>query len=413
MMLLMELERDEARSVVDLASRVGKLRPSVSRSLTLLQKEGLVTREGRRWQVTPAGLEEAARGTRMLQDAAAKFERRLTSLAPRLSGLGLIDEHSRAMINALSRLTSVNDIARIGLAAEQFRGRNLEAFSRALGSLTQAQAHHAALMEANLDGRLAPGMESLLRGYNRSLADMIEDSLALRALTASRTAALPVAELGAFAPISVELPAISKSVRALGQDLAGSLGLVKGVGSSEETRIRLVAPPVAGAAYVRSIRLLVEDNSEATRVEDFPLRSPRIAVRELLAGLGSGFVEMHEGAWDAASRRGPDSARHAAVSMRELLRGVFKLLVPDEDLDSEGSIRLKARVREFLNNSKSGAEFATHMACGLDGLFDRLNAYTHGDEADMDSLRAMMIATDGVLLYVLQHRVASRRSDSQ
>jgi hypothetical protein len=43
------------------------------------------------------------------------------------------------------------------------------------------------------------------------------------------------------------------------------------------------------------------------------------------------------------------------------------------------------------------------MALGLDGLFDRLNAYTHGDEADKSALQGMMSAADGVLLYIFGH----------
>lgn len=79
--LLHELQQGPATSVTELASRVAKLRPSVSRSLHALQAEGLVTLDEGAWQVTPSGREEVDRATEQLREAGARVQRSLATLA--------------------------------------------------------------------------------------------------------------------------------------------------------------------------------------------------------------------------------------------------------------------------------------------------------------------------------------------
>ena len=66
-MILLELKARPASSVAELASQMGKLRPSVSRSLKLLKADGLVVRDKGAWRVTEAGTAEAS-------DATGQFE---------------------------------------------------------------------------------------------------------------------------------------------------------------------------------------------------------------------------------------------------------------------------------------------------------------------------------------------------
>ncbi len=88
--------------------------------------------------------------------------------------------------------------------------------------------------------------------------------------------------------------------------------------------------------------------------------------------------------------------------MRELLRVVLKRLVPDQELSEDGKTRLKARLRKLLGGSESTAEFAASMSLALDGLYDRLNASTHG-EASLGVVYGLLLAVDGVLVVVMEH----------
>ena len=84
MMLLEELQSAPAKSITELASRVGKLRPSVSRSLKLLQQQALVTYEDSEWRTTRPGQAEADRAKQKLRGMEAQLQRTFRALAPRI-----------------------------------------------------------------------------------------------------------------------------------------------------------------------------------------------------------------------------------------------------------------------------------------------------------------------------------------
>ena len=94
--------------------------------------------------------------------------------------------------------------------------------------------------------------------------------------------------------------------------------------------------------------------------------------------------------------------------MRELLRVLFERLVPDKQLPQTGKANLKARVRQFFDKSSSSAKFAVNMSMAIDGMYCRLNAYTHGDETDRFVLQGLHTSTDGILLLVLAYARHSR-----
>ena len=409
--LLLELQSAPAKSVTELASRVDKLRPSVSRSLKLLRQQGLLTYADRKWRITPSGQKEADRAQEVLQDAEAQLQRTSKALAPRISipvvpleALRTFNSTSSRMSTDLVDLHAVSEVTRASSAElRQLHAAYVETIGHALASLAQAQLQNAALTKAALGAQFLPDFEFFMQTYNRALASAIDDSLALRSLASASLSERSVARLEALAPISVHFPAITEAVETLNRELPTRLAALSGIRPTEDSLAAVVVPPTATAAYSRSIRRWIEPESNAGLPEDYPIQDPHALVHTCLAELNPRFVEKHQGAWNALQQGGPDSLRHAAVSMRELLRTVFKCLVPDEDLEGEGSIRLKARVRHLLNGSKSGAQFATHMALGLDGLFDRLSACIHGDETDRAALQGVMIATDGVLLFVLHH----------
>ena len=411
MMLLEELQSAPAKSVTELASRVGKLRPSVSRSLKLLQQHALVTYEDSEWRATRPGQAESDRAKQKLKDMEAQLQRTFRALTPRVSMPVIAPETFRTiktlssrMESILSNLLTTSEVTRAGaLALSQLHVSHTEAIRRAIEPLAQSQIQSAALIKAAMGTQLLPDFASLMQTYNRHLANAIDDSLALRNLSLSRIPELPVARLGSFTPLSVHFPAITEAVEALSRELPSHIATLNRMSLPEHTLVPVLVPPTATAAYSRSMRLWIEEDSGTSPPESYLLQNPHALIHLGLSALGPGFVEKHQGVWNAFRQGGPDSLRHAAVSMRELIRMFFKQLAPDQDLEEKDSTRLKARVRHILQGSGSGAQFVTHMALGLDGLFDRLNAYTHGDETDKSALQGIMIAADGVLLFVLHN----------
>ena len=407
MMLLEELQSAPAKSITELASRVGKLRPSVSRSLKLLQQQALVTYEDSEWRATRPGQAEADRAKQKLRGMEAQLQRTFRALAPRIPMPVIPTETFRTLATFSSRMESIlsttSELTRTNaFALSQLHVSQSEAIRRAIEPLTQLQIQSAALIKATMVTRLLPDFASLMQTYNRHLANAIDDSLALRNLSLSRIPELPAERLRSFTPLSVHFPEITEAVEVLSRELS-HIATLDRMSLPEHTLVPMLVPPTATAAYSRSMRLWIEEDSDISPPESYQLQDPHALIHLGLAKFDPGFVEKHQGAWNAFRQGGPDSLRHAAVSMRELIRMFFKQLAPDQDLEEKNSTRLKARVRHILQDSSSGAQFVTHMALGLDGLFDRLNAYTHGDETDKSALQGIMIAADGMLLFVLHN----------
>ena len=408
MMLLKELQSAPAKSITELASRVGKLRPSVSRSLKLLQQQALVTYEDSEWRATRPGQAEADRSKQKLRSMEAQLQRTFRALAPRIPMPVIPTETFRTLATLSSRMESIlsttSALTRTNaFALSQLHVSQSEAIRRAIEPLTQSQMQSAALIKATMVPRLLPDFTSVMQTYNRHLANAIDDSLALRNLSLSHIPELSAERLRSFTPLSVHFPEITEAVEVLTRGLPSHIATLERMSLPEHTLVPMVVPPTATAAYSRSMRLWIEEDSDIGPPESYQLQDPHALIHLGLAEFDPGFVEKHQGAWNAFRQGGPDSLRHAAVSMRELIRMFFKQLAPDQDLEEKDSIRLKARVRHILQGSNSGAQFVTHMALGLDGLFDRLNAYTHGDETDKSALQGIMIAVDGVLLFVLHN----------
>ena len=400
-MIIYELQKAPAKSVTQLAHRLDKLRPSVSRSLKPLRKEALVVYEGREWRITPSGQQEAARAAEQLQEAGARIQR---SIAARLS----TSFSSFEAFNSLNILTSELDTTltqfSAGLSVIQQAGDlNINFLSDALGSLAQAQIRTSSLMKNALGIGIPLGVSTVFEGFNQSIASAIGDGFALRNLSSTRIPELGIAQLGQFPPVSVHLPGISASLESMTKEWPAEIGVANALNSDRQAAITLLAPPVSVAAYSRSLRQWLEEDSPVSPPVEYPIPDHHALIRADLAAINPRLANMHSGAWSALNKRGPDCLRHAAVSMRELLRVLFKHLVPDEELREEGKTRIKARMRKVLCDSKSGARFATHMSLGLDGMFDKLNAYTHGDESDRIALQGLLMATDGMLIFVLQH----------
>lgn len=398
--ILIELQSAPAKSVTELASRVDKLRPSVSRSLGLLEERALVTHDEWEWRVTQPGLAEVDRAKERLADMQTQIQRASRALSQVVS-IPVIPQDILHTVSSFSSI--IETIRQDSKGIERMLSAHNEAMRRAIEPLTRAQMHNATFINTALDKSLLPDFSSILQTYNLNLANAIDDSLALRKLPFPRIAEFQLAGLDTFKPLTIHFPAITEAVGLLNQELPSRMATLDRIAPSDRERATVLAPPLATAAYSRSMRLWLDEDSSAGLPEAYPLDDPHTQIHLGLATLSPDFVEKHQGAWNALRNGGPDSLRHAAVSMRELIRVVFKQLAPDQKLGDEDSTRLKARVRHFLEGSRSGAQFATHMALGVDGWFDQMNAHTHGDKKDKAALQALMIAADGVLLYILGH----------
>lgn len=434
-MILVELEREPARSIEALASRLGKLRPSVSRSLKLLQAEGLVVRERQVWRLTPEGGAEAQEARRLVRETAAGVQQAIAqamvpaSEAARAAALIVRTSHMQDAFKAINRWNSMQlaavalpDIGRvmeqfdssavvslqrtlreaagIGGALQALNTSHTEALTRAITPLLDTQSHHAAFMAQIAESVRAPMLESVYRAVNLSLSSSIEDGFAMRGLERLRLPSIMLQDLNAFPPLDVHFPAITASLEQL---------LTRPIGNPGDTRaaagagwVQLAAPPMATAAYSRSLRHFLEEDPAVSSSVAYPTDDHRDELTSRLTRLGPGFVEKYHGMWSALEGGGPDHLRHAASSGRELIRTVLQYFVPDAELDDdERSSLIKPRVKRLLDGSDSGATWVSHMMLGMVAYYGIFNAYAHEDRDDLESLRAMLIAADGVLLFLL------------
>ena len=177
MMLLEELQSAPAKSITELASRVGKLRPSVSRSLKLLQQQALVTYEDSEWRATRPGQAEADRAKQKLRGMEAQLQRTFRALAPRIPMPVIPTETFRTLATTFSSrmesiLSTTSELTRTNaFALSQIHVSQSEAIRRAIEPLTQSQIQSAALIKATMVTRLLPDFASLMQTYNRHLAN--------------------------------------------------------------------------------------------------------------------------------------------------------------------------------------------------------------------------------------------------
>lgn len=428
-MILLELKARPASSVAELSSQMGKLRPSVSRSLKLLKADGLVVREKGTWRVTEAGSAEASDATRqfesMWSDIRAMLQtidgpmREVSKMAALVTQSPGMQETLRSIANAHSvlqapgTLSMLNTIAgrqaadlqrivnfggpgQLPCAVTAMGTSQLNAIGRAMAPMLELQQQNASFLAGLTQSIAAPGIEALLRDVNLSVSSAIEDAFAMRATDMStwpRWAA-------SFPPLTVHFPKITES---LGMFTSHELQRLLTVPGHVKDAWLISPPPVATAGYTRALRLAVDP--EPVDGDAYPMETmgnPELASH--LREIGEEYFVKYQGMWAALRSMHPDYMRHVAVSGRELLRAVLQHFVPDLDLDEgERGALLKPRIRRLLGGSDSGADWVFHFSQGALGFYQRLNAYTHADPGDKQSLRAMVMAVDGMLLFFVVH----------
>lgn len=430
LMILLTLKSGPAQSVEELSTRMGKLRPSVSRSLKLLKAEGLVVRERGAWRITDAGSAEVGDATRQFDSTWGDIQRAFqmvegpmkegAKMAALVTGSAGLQEALRSINGAHSALQSsgvlsaINSIAaqpaldvqrsvgfarlsQIARAVAVVTDSELAAITRAIEPMLELQRENASLLSRLSQSIAMPGVEGLLRGVNLSVISAIEDGFAMR-----------VAEMGkwprladSFPPLTIHFPKIAESLGVFASDELRRIATVPTHLRDSPSGWMIAPPPVATAGYARALRFAVDP--DLIEGEDYPtetLGNPELASH--LREIGEGYFVKYQGMWAALNSRHPDYMRHVAVSGRELLRAVLQHFVPDSDLeDEERGALIKPRIRKLLGGSASGADWVLHFSRGAVGFYQQFNAYTHADPRSERSLRALVMAADGMLLFFI------------
>ena len=164
--LLHELQNEPAESVTELAARVGKLRPSVSRSLHRLRAQGLVELEGREWQITSQGREEVNRATERLRESVMGLNV-LAATTPRVTTPLASVEAFRALDSVVAELNARFRTFGVLPGIEKlWRAGTLNTNSLGLSALFEPQTEIARLLrEIRLPGWDFPRWQDNLRRW--------------------------------------------------------------------------------------------------------------------------------------------------------------------------------------------------------------------------------------------------------
>ena len=435
--ILLELRKEPAGSIEQLATRLEKLRPSISRSLKLLQTEGLVVRDNRLWTLSATGVAEAEEASARMKEIAATMRNAMQSVLPHLDLKDLVAGQTAAMGSSgvqsivkqlqasagvremlakmsfsvprdfVAQAAAIHSEPLSGLsgafAATQFaRGMDLEGINGAIRSLLEVQQQNSGLMASALETLRLHATEAFSRSVNISVTRALDDVFAIRAMGA-------VGHLGVSpAWLTDALPSITAAMQGVFSESVRSLADRPTV--SPDNLIRLAIPPAATASYSRALRLTVDPATSGPSTVAAE-RGPDPELERLLLELGAPFLTKYHGMWAALTQRHPDHLRHTAVSARELVRTVLQQLIPDVELDADESKSvLKSRVKKLLGGSDSGAEWVSNLALAAVAYYKQLNSYTHEDRDDYEALQAFVVATDGMLLFFLSKAGRSRKS---
>lgn len=368
---LVALRTEPTPSVSALAGRLGSPRPSLSRALHVLEGRGLVTREGRRWMLTPAGqsaAEEVPAEDRASSERAATAVSRVfrdqqlwrralgldhrDSLAafatpkftPTALGLGTIDSplfRTAASLPSFPKLVDYSSVfegvhALAALAVPRVPGV-LDVFTKDASSLVKS---FAPAIEATL------GTQKLQLAYSELLAPPL-----LARFTADLT--MPTSKL--LTDLTA-MSALSDTFFALRSFTTPLLSHVAEAATAHHSYVRdsfahfaaasqpdwltrsLTLPTFTAERFVGGARHLLEDEDDpilSGPLWDVPPEERVRPVEASLAELGPRFTAMWRGAWHALGGDGPDASRQAAHSGREVLSQVLAALAPDDAFTAE------------------------------------------------------------------------------
>jgi len=174
---------------------------------------------------------------------------------------------------------------------------------------------------------------------------------------------------------------------------------------------QLALPTLTAARYTDSVSAFIHYENDSEKPHAKPVSSQvsedEKILDRLLAKMDPALVEMRQGARSALSQKGPDYVRHAATSLRELIRQTLQRVAPDDLLPEnyeKGKPNIKERVKIALREQGAGkgdADFAATMADATLSLFGRLNKNTHENDYETALVRSFCLSTESTLLLIL------------
>ena len=108
--ILMQLDEKPAKTITELAERMGAQRPSISRSLRLLKEQGMVFRDRKGWHLTEAGKDEASSAKVTLIETREKLKNIRGRTDEIFGRMGVLTDTTRA-IDALAEFGSVKMVS--------------------------------------------------------------------------------------------------------------------------------------------------------------------------------------------------------------------------------------------------------------------------------------------------------------
>lgn len=444
--ILVALDEVIIPTVADIADRVGAKRPSVSRSLKLLKSEGLVKRRRDGWILTKAGKKESTmlntRVIKDLEDATQKTSRTFAEMQALMSKTDWripFGEISRAMANierasltsvigdlskAIDR-SAVHDLANALNTGPAIRDITqsistrlaLKSLSDSFGGISRSQLLPNALQDLSsvletqkLNQTLIEHAlqvtgtshfaDDLLITINRGIASILENTRDAYGVVEFQTNLL---DTSLFAGVSTSITGVLQSHQQLMRDFASSAMQGPNVLCDDDVWIEATVPTISVEAYTGAVSQRMGVSAEGGADKRYLAKiDAQVDVR--LSSLGTEFVQMRHGGWQAIQGNNPDRVRHAAASHREIISQALRRLVPEEPPeDGEPGSKLKWRARRAVSGSKSAGEFAGALAMALYGLYTYLNKPTHTNEQNDLAVAAALLAGDGLLLFLLAH----------
>jgi DNA-binding MarR family transcriptional regulator len=435
--ILIYLKENEVKTISELAEKVGTKRPSASRSIHTLKKQGLVYRNRDGWHLTDKGAQEAEFIAEEMRELAEKVR----------ESVGIIRQQ---ISEVASKLVSIDDIYKSAfsdltskfqesLNSQRYFEQFLELDKR-IGSIGSLYSDLGRTMSETIRSISSPllgvdffqtsikplldiqeesvswirkmGLESEMSGVgtilnqNNLLASRAIDNLL--AIETSETARLvKETDYLKFEWLAMDLGEINKSYLESFKenilDLEKSLKQTSILGIAEA----FVLPTTTVAFYTASARDFIDADinlaMKTTKANGSFEEIGDDTLDPVLEKLNPDFVEMRRGSWLVLSQRGPDRLRHAATSQRELIRQFLSQLVPDANLpsdDKEGP-QIKTRVRVALGVSESDADFIDSVAKAVFNYYRELNKYTHHNLKHEEGLKAILRTGEGLLRFII------------
>lgn len=428
--ILLTLEKKPAKTIVALTEFVNAQRPSVSRSLKILKNQGLVFRNQRGWHLTEAGMTELFEVKKKYAESATRIHTTMlptNSVFQEIAGsVGNITRNFAQQIAVQSNLlstvkaiqypdliafTNLNTthlIKEFNKTANAFISK--EFTENTIKPLLAIQERNNAILQQLIVPQIssiALFTQSVINQNSFNLASTIHDLITVQQGLIAKTIANAVKV--DFSWLAKDMSRVVSAFTPIISDQLLDWEASKFIPPNVQLAERLVLPGTTVASYADSAHSVIDAETEpdipVLSTEGLPWEGDR-KLDESLARLNPEFVEIRHGSWYALQNAGPDRLRHAASSMRELVRQLLELLVPDKRLPKEdrGKPQLKSRLILALQESKRDTEFVVNVGQALVSSYDQLNKYTHYNEKHEDSLRFLLISTEGWIGFIISLR---------